>query len=52
MTISTVLPLPTKDFKAVIENGKVTKVGVEFLITLMLLNPLQVELEGLGNLAG
>ncbi len=30
MTISTVLPLPTKDFKAVIENGKVTKVGVEF----------------------
>lgn len=30
MTISTVLPLPTKDFKAVIESGKVTKVGVEF----------------------
>lgn len=30
MTISTVLPLPTKDFKAVVENDFVVKVGVEF----------------------
>jgi choline kinase len=30
MTISTVLPLSRKDFKAVVENGVVRKVGVEF----------------------
>lgn len=30
MAVSTTLPLPEKDFKAVIENGKVRKVGIEF----------------------
>ena len=30
MTVSSVLPLPEKDFKAVVRDGKVLKVGVEF----------------------
>ena len=30
MAVSTTLPLPEKDFKAVIRDGKVVKVGVEF----------------------
>ncbi len=30
MTVSSTLPLPEKDFKAVIRDGKVTKVGIEF----------------------
>lgn len=30
MTVSSTLPLPEKDFKAVIRNGKVEKVGIEF----------------------
>ena len=30
MTVSSTLPLPEKDFKAVIRDGKVSKVGVEF----------------------
>ena len=30
MKVSSTLPLPDKDFKAVIENGKITSVGVEF----------------------
>lgn len=30
MTVSTTLPLPEKDFKAVVHNGKVEKVGIEF----------------------
>lgn len=30
MTVSSTLPLPEKDFKAVIKDGKVVKVGVEF----------------------
>lgn len=30
MTVSTTLPLPEKDFKAVIQDGKVLKVGVHF----------------------
>ena len=30
MAVSTTLPLPEKDFKAVIQDGKVRKVGVEF----------------------
>lgn len=30
MKVSTVLPLPEKDFKAVLEDGRVRKVGVEF----------------------
>lgn len=30
MTVSSTLPLPEKDFKAVIQNGHITKVGIEF----------------------
>ncbi|MBR2659931.1 MAG: phosphoenolpyruvate mutase [Clostridia bacterium] len=30
MAVSTTLPLPEKDFKAVIQDGKVRKVGIEF----------------------
>lgn len=30
MTVSSVLPLPEKDFKAVVKNGKITSVGIEF----------------------
>ena len=30
MTVSSTLPLPEKDFKAVLQDGKVMKVGVEF----------------------
>lgn len=30
MTVSTTLPLPEKDFKAVVEGGQVRKVGIEF----------------------
>lgn len=30
MAVSTTLPLPEKDFKAVVHNGKVEKVGIEF----------------------
>lgn len=30
MTVSTTLPLPEKDFKAVIQDGRVRKVGIEF----------------------
>ena len=30
MTVSSTLPLPEKDFKAVVQDGKVLKVGIEF----------------------
>ena len=30
MTVSSTLPLPEKDFKAVVQDGKVMKVGIEF----------------------
>lgn len=30
MAVSTTAPLPEKDFKAVIENGRISKVGIEF----------------------
>ncbi len=30
MTVSSTLPIPEKDFKAVIKDGRITKVGVEF----------------------
>ena len=30
MTVSSTLPLPQKDFKAIVENGLITKVGVDF----------------------
>lgn len=30
MTVSSTLPLPDKDFKAVLSDGRITKVGIEF----------------------
>ena len=30
MTVSSTLPLPQKDFKAVVQNGRITAVGIEF----------------------
>lgn len=40
MTVSTTLPLPEKDFKAVIQNGHITKVGVEFFNEAVAAQPL------------
>ena len=40
MTVSSTLPLPEKDFKAVIKDGKVVKVGIEFFNQAMAAQPL------------
>ncbi|MDL2319377.1 phosphoenolpyruvate mutase [Eubacteriales bacterium OttesenSCG-928-A19] len=40
MTVSTTLPLPEKDFKAVICDGKVQKVGVEYFTDAVAAQPL------------
>lgn len=40
MTVSSTLDLPEKDFKAVIEGNKVTKVGIEFFDNAMAAQPL------------
>lgn len=40
MVVDSTLPLPEKDFKAVVENGKVTKVGIEFFDSAMAAQPL------------
>ncbi|WP_295156124.1 phosphoenolpyruvate mutase [uncultured Ruminococcus sp.] len=40
MTVSSTLPLPEKDFKAVIADGKVQKVGIEFFNDAMAAQPL------------
>lgn len=40
MTVSSTLPLPEKDFKAVIHNGKIDKVGIEFFDDAMAAQPL------------
>ena len=40
MTVSSTIALPEKDFKAVIENGKITKVGIEFFNNAMAAQPL------------
>ncbi len=40
MTVSTTLPLPEKDFKAVIKNGKISKVGIEFFDDALAAQPL------------
>ena len=40
MTVSSTLPLPDKDFKAVIKEGKIEKVGVEFFDDAMAAQPL------------
>ena len=40
MAVSSVLPLPEKDFKAVIKEGKIEKVGVEFFNEAVVAQPL------------
>ena len=40
MTVSSVLPLPEKDFKAVITDGRIEKVGIEFFESAMAAQPL------------
>ena len=40
MTVSSTLPLPEKDFKAVIQNGTIKKVGIEFFDEAMAAQPL------------
>ena len=40
MTVSSTIPLPPKDFKAVIKNGKVDKIGVEFFDNAIAAQPL------------
>ena len=40
MAVSTTLPLPEKDFKAVVENGRVAKVGVEYFDSAVAAQPL------------
>ena len=40
MTVSSTLPLPEKDFKAVIQEGRITKVGIEYFNDAMAAQPL------------
>ena len=40
MVVSSTLPLPKKDFKAVIRNGRIMKVGIEFFEDAMAAQPL------------
>ena len=40
MAVSSTLPLPEKDFKAVIKNGQIEKVGIEFFDNAMAAQPL------------
>lgn len=40
MTVSSPLPLPEKDFKAVVHNGRIEKVGVKFFNEAMVAQPL------------
>jgi len=40
MTVSSTLPLPEKDFKAVVKDGRITKVGIEFFNEAMAAQPL------------
>lgn len=40
MTVSSTLPLPEKDFKAVVKDGRIEKVGIEFLDDAMAAQPL------------
>ncbi len=40
MTVSTAIPLPEKDFKAVVQDGYITKVGVEFFDDAVAAQPL------------
>lgn len=40
MTVSSTVPLPEKDFKAVVQDGKIIKVGIEFFENAMAAQPL------------
>ncbi len=40
MTVSSTLPLPEKDFKAVVHGGQITKVGIEFFDQALAAQPL------------
>ena len=40
MAVSSTLPLPEKDFKAVVKDGKIEKVGIEFFDSAMAAQPL------------
>ena len=40
MAVSSTLPLPEKDFKAVLDNGRITKVGIEFFGNAVAAQPL------------
>lgn len=40
MTVSSVLPLPEKDFKAVISDGRIVKIGIEFFDNALAAQPL------------
>lgn len=40
MAVSSTLPLPEKDFKAVLDDGKITKVGIEFFNSAVAAQPL------------
>lgn len=40
MTVSSTTPLPEKDFKAVVQNGKITAVGIEFFNEAVAAQPL------------
>jgi len=40
MAISTTAPLPQKDFKAVLENGKITQIGVDYFDNAVMAQPL------------
>lgn len=40
MAVSSVLPLPEKDFKAVVKDGKIEKIGIEFFSSAMAAQPL------------
>ena len=40
MTVSSTLPLPEKDFKAVLSDGRITKVGIEFFDNAVAAQPL------------
>lgn len=40
MTVSSTAPLPQKDFKAVVQNGRILKVGVEFFDSALTAQPL------------
>ena len=45
MTVSTTVPLPEKDFKAVLKDGHITKVGIEFFNDAVAAQPLYKLLE-------